>query len=123
MKYLLLGLLLVAAPVSAQDRVSTSIFLGGAIADDVTTFHNMRGGFPEYDPLYHLTRAQPVGTLLSLAATDAVTLWLAHRYQASHPRLVRVVLFSLGGIRLGDAIHNTHGWNIYANRPIFIPSH
>lgn len=114
-------LLLIPQSVRAQDRLALGVFLGGALADDVTTFHNMRGGFREADPLYAFVQDKPQGVLLSLIVTDVVTLWLAHRYTPTHPRIVKIVLFTLGGIRIGDSVHNVLAWNAYVQRPVFIP--
>ena len=103
-------LLLCAAPAVAQDRLATSVFLGGVIADDLTTWHNMRNGHAETDPLYGFVKESPKGVMISLAVTDALTLWLAHRYAPTHPKIVRAVLFGLGGIRFGQGVRNTTIW-------------
>lgn len=116
---LIVGMLTIAAPALAQDRWTTAAFLGGALADDATTWRNMRGGYAESDPLYRLTQNQPKGTLISLAITDAVTLWLAHHYAPTHPKAIRVVLLSLGGLRAFQAARNI---SAFAPIPAFIPS-
>ena len=107
MKHLLLAALLLAAvPAHAQDRWTTTFYLGAAVADEASTWRNMRGGYVETDPLYRLTQNQPIGTTISLAITDVVTLWLAHRYAPTHPKIVRFTLLSLGSIRAYQAARN-----------------
>ncbi len=114
-------MLVIAAPSFAQDRVATTFYLTGAIADTATTWRNAKAGHEETDPLYHFTKDQPIGMVLSLALTDTVTLWLAHHYAPTHPRLVKISLFALGGIRATQAIRNARGWYIETHQPIFIP--
>lgn len=118
---MVLSVLALAMPSVAQDRIATTFYLSGAISDSVTTWRNMQAGHPEGDPLYHFTREQPIGTVISLAVTDAVTLWLAHHYSAAHPRLVRVTLFALGGIRATQAVRNARVWYADTHQPLFIP--
>ena len=118
---LILGLLSCAATTLAQDRTATTFYLAGAVSDTVTTWRNANAGHPETDPLYHFTKDQPIGMVISLAVTDAVTLWLAHRYAPTHPRLVKVSLFALGGIRATQAVRNAHGWYLDTHQPVFIP--
>lgn len=122
MKHLLLvALLLFAAlPAHAQDRWTTTFYVSAAAADEVTTYRNMRRGYWESDPLYRFTQQQPTGTLLSLVATDVVTLWIAHHYAARHPKLVRFTLLSLGGIRAYQAVHNVV---TYEPIPFLLPQH
>lgn len=117
----LLGLLLFAVPVSAQERGPVTFYVAAASADTVTTWRNMQAGHQEADPLYRFTRDQPIGTVLSLAMTDALTLWLAHRYSPTHPKMVRVALFTLGGIRIAQAARNTRIWYLDTHLPIFVP--
>ncbi len=123
MKPLLLVLLLIAAPANAQDRVATTFYVAVASADIVTTWRNMQAGHPETDPLYHFTAHQPIGTVLSLVATDVMTLWLAHRYAPTHPKIVKVTLFALGGIRATQAARNAQTWYVDTHRPFDLGSH
>ena len=120
---LILGMLTVAPAAFAQDRIATTFYLGGAVSDIGTTWRNMQSGHQETDPVYHFTRDQPIGTALSLAATDVLTLWLAHRYSPTHPKLVKVALYTLGSIRYGQAARNARAWYLDTHRPFDLGSH
>lgn len=115
--------LLIAAPLRAQDRSATSIFLGGAVFDDVTTWRNMQAGHTENNPLYASMRDKPKAVALSLIVTDVLTLWLAHRYTPTHPKLVKVVLLTFGGIRLTEGVTNARAWYLDTHRPFDLSAH
>ena len=111
MKAVILGCLLVAAPCAAQDKFATSVYLAGASLDIGSTWHNLRGGYTETDPLYAFTKDKPIGVVLSLAITDAATMWMAHHYAPTHPKIVRAILFTLGGVRAGQGMRNIAIWH------------
>lgn len=116
-------LLLLAAPVHAQDRKALTFYLAAAGTDIGTTYRNMRAGHQETDPIYRFTRDQPIGTVLSLAATDALTLWLAHRYAPTHPKLTTAILLTLGGVRGVQAARNAQAWYQDTHRPFDLSAH
>lgn len=103
---LVLTWLLIASAAHAQDRKATMFFLAGAASDDITTWRVMQAGHIEEDPLYFYAREKPKGVIASLVVTDIVTIWLAHHYAASHPKLAKFALYSLGAMRIQAAIHN-----------------
>lgn len=121
MKIVLLTCLLFAAPCAAQDRFATTVFLGGATFDNATTWHNLSGGYTEGNPMYAFVKDQPKGVLISLAITDAATLWLAHHYAQTHPKIVKAMLFGLGGVRTYQGVRNIAIWHPAV--PQFIPAH
>jgi hypothetical protein len=111
MKHLLtLAILLMTVSIHAQDRTATTLFLTGVMTDDVTTWRNMQAGHHEIDPLYAFTKDNSKGVLASLIITDVVTLWIARHYTPTHPKLVKAVLFTLGGVRIGQGVRNATIW-------------
>lgn len=121
MKYLMmLAVLLCAVQVSAQDRLSTSLFVAGAISDGMTTWRDIHAGHEETNLAYAFTSRQPTGVVISLAVTDAMTLWLAHHYAPTHPKLVKGVLLTLSGVRFSQAARNAHIWYTDTHQPIFV---
>lgn len=88
-------------------KLPTAVFLAGATLDNVSTQRFLhRGGIDEINPMLKFADNDPVVIGVSAIATDALTLWLAHKYAPKHPKLVRAVLIGVGSVRMSFGFHN-----------------
>lgn len=97
-----------AEPTSRPSlKLPTAVFLAGATLDNVSTQHFLhRGGIDEINPMLKFANNDPVVIGVAAATTDALTLWLAHKYAPKHPKLMRAVLIGVGSVRMSFGFHN-----------------
>jgi hypothetical protein len=90
------------------------------VLDEVTTFHNVHAGYVEQNPTYAFVKDKPIGLAISLAATDAVTLWLAHHYAPTHPKAAKIAVLIIGGAHWSGGIRNAMTWAALNRPPEFV---
>ena len=110
----LVVIVVVSATAAAQTtetrpalKLPTAVFLAGAALDNISTQHFLhRGGIDEINPMLKFANNNPVVIGVAAAATDAITLWLAHKYAPKHPKLMRAALIGVGSVRMSFGFHN-----------------
>ena len=102
-------LLIPAAPVSAQGlKWPLVVFAAGATADQLSTAYSLHANprTVEGDPLYAWAGRNMPLIAVAAASVDVLTVLLAARLHAQHPRLAVAGLYIAGGLRLFTAAQN-----------------
>lgn len=103
-------LLFIAAPAAAQERstvrLSMFAFAAAAAADDISTARGFSRHAVEKNPLLSFANNDPSTVVATLAITDALQLFLAHKFSKHHPRLVTTALLVSASFRASYAAHN-----------------
>ena len=109
--YLVLIALLVAAPVSAQERPridwpSYAVMVSGNVMDLWTTHRAFQRGAVEGNGF---VSGQSIKTLIATKASFVfgLTVLMRHLEQTGHPRAAKVLGYIDGGVTWGVAAHNT----------------
>jgi hypothetical protein len=92
--------------------IALAIFLSGATFDAGTTAHNMLSlHYPESNLYLAWTKCQPVGVMAVSAIEVATVSMVAHKVDAHHPKLARVLLVAGGSVHFYYGTQNALVWH------------
>lgn len=96
-----------AQEMPVEHKVGLSLYAGAATLDYHSTYHSMKIGIPESNPLGRFTEGQPGATVFVGASVDAVVTPLLYRWLGKrHPKLTTVLLYGAAAFRTHLAVGN-----------------
>lgn len=102
-------LLGIAVPVAAEPlAIPLSLYAAAAAADLHSTYRFLQyDGLHEGNPLVGWLETQPTTLVLVSAGIDVAALYSLHRWIGpNHPRIERLTLYAVAGVRVWATAHN-----------------
>ncbi len=114
-----------ASSASAQSlRVADTVFLSGALADNVSTIYALKAknylgntGVSEQNPFVNWMQEKPIAMMAMATTADLGSCWALNRLGRTHRKVATVALLAASVIRFGLAArgirngwHQAHSW-------------